>query len=84
MPSQPVRPPIVNTFSSDKVDIFPNEVHQGGDAAEKEGPEEVEGEDYEEWAPSAPSSPPVASVAEKEKHVMGGHVQYRSWCPPLP
>ena len=78
--SRPVSPLCQNSCCPD-IDLFPNEIYDGGVAEAGEAPKESEGDDFEEWAPSAPSAPPTVSPMEREKHVLGGHVQYRSWCP---
>ena len=82
---QPVSPPnslLNQTSTSYNADLFPNEVCEGGEVApEGPGPDADGDELFEEWAPSAPSSPPKATPREREQHALSGHVQYRSWCP---
>ena len=58
-----------------EIDVYPNEVYDGAEAADAE-----EEDTHEEWAPAAPTSPLMPTQADRERHVLGGHVQFRSWC----
>ena len=72
--SLPVRPPI-KQLPNTEIDVYPNEVFDGAEAAEAE-----EEDTHEEWAPAAPTSPLMPTQADRERHVLGGHVQFRYWC----
>ena len=66
------------------VDMFPNDVYEGGVESDGPGPDvEPDGEEQVEEEPhvSASSSPPVVSELARQRHYLSGHVLYRSWCP---